>query len=202
MISPSSEASDAGGASLHRPSRDQTSARRTTIAAAAAMSWTDAHSRTEWYSCPPVKMFGVGSPISLSREPSVPPRIGLRIGSIPSARIAASAAATTSGTALQVPAHVAVLVAHVELEPGARLGGRRPRSAVRSSSATWSLEQVVVEVAEDQPDLGLAGGPGQLVGVDEPLAVRGRLRRQRVGREAPATIRAASRSALTSLPVA
>ena len=33
------------------------------------------HSRTEWNSFPPVKMFGVGRPISVSREPSVPPRI-------------------------------------------------------------------------------------------------------------------------------
>ena len=43
------------------------------------MSWTDAHSRTEWYSWPPVKMFGVGRPRALSTEPSVPPRIGSRL---------------------------------------------------------------------------------------------------------------------------
>ena len=36
-------------------------------------------------------MFGVGRPIALSREPSVPPRIGSRSGCRPSARIALSA---------------------------------------------------------------------------------------------------------------
>ncbi len=69
-----------------------------TVAAAEAMSWTEAHSRTEWYSWPPVKMLGVGRPISDSREPSVPPRTGTRTGSTPSALIAASAASTTNGT--------------------------------------------------------------------------------------------------------
>ena len=40
----------------------QTRASSTIIAAAAAMSCTLAHSRREWYSEPPVKRFGVGSP--------------------------------------------------------------------------------------------------------------------------------------------
>ena len=47
------------------------------VAAAAAMSCRLAHSRTEWYSCPPVNRFGVGSPRALSSDPSVPPRIGV-----------------------------------------------------------------------------------------------------------------------------
>ena len=68
--------------------RAQASASRTIIAAADAMSCTDAHSRTEWYSWPPVKRFGVGRPRALRIEPSVPPRIGSRTTSRPSARIA------------------------------------------------------------------------------------------------------------------
>ena len=59
----------------------------------------DAHSRTEWYSWPPVNRFGVGSPRALRIEPSVPPRIGTRLGSKPSRRSASSAAADTSGCA-------------------------------------------------------------------------------------------------------
>ena len=63
------------------------------------MSWTVIHSRTEWYSLPPVKMFGVGRPISVSREPSVPPRIEVSFGSSPTRRAASSAASSTWGTA-------------------------------------------------------------------------------------------------------
>ena len=118
------------------------------------MSCSEAHSRTEWYSWPPVKMFGVGSPISLSREPSVPPRIGVRSGSMPSARIASSAAAATYGSRLEIAAHVAVL-----------RGGRRPPGCARGSAADDLLggalqqrdvvvELVVVEVAHDRRDLG------------------------------------------------
>ncbi len=63
------------------------------------MSCTEAHSRTEWYSWPPVNRFGVGRPFWLSTEPSVPPRIGSRTTSMPSARIARSATSTTCGNA-------------------------------------------------------------------------------------------------------
>jgi hypothetical protein len=44
-----------------------------------------------------VNRFGVGSPIALRREPSVPPRISECFGSMPSARIACSAALTLWG---------------------------------------------------------------------------------------------------------
>ena len=49
------------------------------------MSCTLAHSRREWYSEPPVKRFGVGSPRCESRAPSVPPRMIVCTGSSPSA---------------------------------------------------------------------------------------------------------------------
>ena len=71
----------AGDRARHRgrgaPSRAQAAASRTTVAAAALISCSDAHSRGEWYSWPPVNRFGVGRPIALRREPSVPPRIGV-----------------------------------------------------------------------------------------------------------------------------
>ena len=50
--------------------------RFTMTSTAFSMSWTDTHSRREWKLCSPAKMFGVGSPMNESREPSVPPRIG------------------------------------------------------------------------------------------------------------------------------
>src|SRR4029450_12134959 len=59
----------------------QTPASSTMVAAAAAMSWTLAHSRTEWYSCPPVNRFGVGSPCAERTAPSVPPRVIASFGS-------------------------------------------------------------------------------------------------------------------------
>ena len=72
-----------------------TAARCTTTAAAAAISGTEAHSRTEWYSWPPVKMFGVGRPRAERIEPSVPPRIGVRTGVTPSRSIASRAAGSS-----------------------------------------------------------------------------------------------------------
>ena len=67
------------------------------VAAAAAMSCTLAHSRTEWYSWPPVKTFGVGRPCAESTAPSVPPRVSAILGATPALRIASRAASTTRG---------------------------------------------------------------------------------------------------------
>src|SRR3954447_15837951 len=91
------------------------------------MSCTEAHSRTEWYSWPPVNRFGVGRPIALSCEPSVPPRIGVRTGAIPPASSARPAPGPTAGgpdvgARLQPVAHVRVLRPHLDLQPRARLG--------------------------------------------------------------------------------
>ena len=46
------------------------------------------HSRREWKLCSPAKRFGVGRPMNDRRDPSVPPRIGRSIGSMPASRIA------------------------------------------------------------------------------------------------------------------
>src|SRR5690606_28356098 len=88
---------DVETAQAYAGDRAHSKASRTSVAAEAAISCSDAHSRTEWNSWPPVNRFGVGSPRWLSTEPSVPPRIGVRTGSMPSARIAASARPTISG---------------------------------------------------------------------------------------------------------
>ncbi len=54
----------------------QHSASLTHISAARAMSWTLTHSSGPWMFCIPVKRLGVGTPFSVRREPSVPPRMG------------------------------------------------------------------------------------------------------------------------------
>jgi len=61
---------------------------------AISMSWAEIHSRGPWMFCMPVKRFGQGTPISVSREPSVPPRIGTERGSMPSARAESRASST------------------------------------------------------------------------------------------------------------
>src|SRR5690606_10597186 len=60
----------------------QHSASLTHISVAWAMSCTLTHSSGPWMFCMPVKRLGVGTPISVRREPSVPPRIGRKKCSI------------------------------------------------------------------------------------------------------------------------
>ena len=43
----------------------------------------ESHSLLLWKFCPPVYIFGVGNPISVNREPSVPPLIGSHSGLVP-----------------------------------------------------------------------------------------------------------------------
>jgi len=50
------------------------------------MSCTEAHSRTEWYSWPPVKRFGVGRPRALRIEPVKEPIRGGTDGSVLSSK--------------------------------------------------------------------------------------------------------------------
>ena len=178
----------------------QTPARRTSVAAAAAMSCSEAHSRTEWNSWPPVKMFGVGSPRSLRREPSVPPRISVRTGSMPSARIAASAASTRAGRGRGSGA-----CCGTARGPRSRARARGSASttscAIRSSRARCSASS---SSSKSRRISRISAGrrrPPHRDRVDEALAARGRLGRERSAGSA-ATMRAASRSALTSLPVA
>ena len=61
---------------------------------AVSISSRQAHSSGEWKLCIPVERFGVGRPISVRRDPSVPPRMDSKRGSIPHAFIACVAKAT------------------------------------------------------------------------------------------------------------
>src|SRR5512133_666981 len=135
------------------------------------MSCTEAHSRTEWYSCPPVKRLGVGSPIELSSEPSVPPRMGVRSGSIPSSRIACSAASTISGNGSRW-LRMFGYCWRTSISRRARLGGDDLLGG-RAQQRDVPREQVVVEVAHDRADDRLAGGGGDVVDVDEAAAPLG-----------------------------
>ena len=73
------------------------------------VGWTLTHSRGPWISCMPVKRLGQGTPISVRREPSVPPRTGAEKG------VEAGLAAGLEGeldrahVVLEPVAHVAVL---------------------------------------------------------------------------------------------
>ena len=64
------------------------------ISVARAMSCTLTHSSGPWMFCMPVKRLGVGTPISVRREPSVPPRVGVEKGSMPICRQASRASST------------------------------------------------------------------------------------------------------------
>src|SRR6185436_2298752 len=72
--------------------------RFTITSTAFSMSCAETHSRREWKFCSPAKMFGVGSPMKLSFEPSVPPRMAFSTGSMPARRIASRAFSTTCGS--------------------------------------------------------------------------------------------------------
>jgi hypothetical protein len=70
------------------------SASATHTLVAMAMSWTLTHSSGPWMFAIPVKMFGVGTPFSVSLDPSVPPRIGTEKCSTPETRQASRANST------------------------------------------------------------------------------------------------------------
>ena len=159
------------------------------------------HSRTEWNSLPPAKMFGVGRPISVSREPSVPPRIECSVGSTPARRAASSAASTTCGASVEPVAHVAVLLPALERDARARLA--RDRLLGQPPHERLALEQhVPLEVADDQRDRDRAGAALDRrcgwTNPSRPSVVSGE--RLSVGRLA--TNRAASLIGLTSFPFA
>ena len=150
----------------------------------------------------PVKMFGVGSPISERRAPSVPPRMSERTGSSPARRIASSGAATTRGCRVDRSSHVAVglLTSTVTRARGSRSSIAAAR--LRTSSVCC-VEQRVVVVAHDEDRRRRP--PTDAVdarGVDETLAPLGRLGREASRAAATATNSAASLTAFTSLPFA
>ncbi len=143
----------------------------------APMSCTLTHSSGPWMFCIPVKMLGVGTPISVRREPSVPPRIGCEKVR---RRLAAGLARQLdrAHVVLQPVAHVAILRRDLAGDVGARLGGSN-RGADLLDQIALRLQPVALEVAQDEVQFGCRGRAAHLVDVDEPLASGGGLRRQR-----------------------
>ena len=185
------------------PSRDHTSARRTTIAAAAAMSWTEAHSRTEWYSWPPVKMFGVGQP-HLAQPRAVgaaADRAADRLDPLGSDRRLGGVGRPPAPRSRK--RRMLRYCSRTSISRRAR-GSAADDLAARSAraGATWRSSSVVVEVAHDEAHLRLPGGRRSArtgwMNPSRSAVVSG----VSVSDGSAATICAASRSALTSLPVA
>ena len=118
-----------------------------------------------------MKRFGVGRPFSVSREPSVPPRISVRFGSSPTRRIAPRARSTISGRFVELGAHVAVLDLLGVLDHRARLA-RSDVADDRAQQRDVLLEQGVIVVTDDEPQLDHRCVSPDLVDVDEALALR------------------------------
>lgn len=147
-----------------------------------------------------MKRLGVGSPSEEISEPSVPPRIGTRSGSIPSARSAASAAATTSGNC-STKRRMFGYCARTSTATRARGSVAATSSAVRRSSATCSASSSSSKSRTISWIVAFAAVPSIAIGwmkPSRPEVVSGVSRSE--GRAA--RIRAAIRAALTSLPVA
>ena len=147
------------------------------------MSWTLAHSRREWYSEPPVKRLGVGRPRCERRAPSVPPRMIVCTGSTPSAAHGLHRGLDHLGVLVDHLAHVPVLLLLGDLDRRARLAlANLVGEPADQRDVLGHLRRVVV--ADDEVDDGLLGAAGDLRGMDEALALLGRLRRERVPRQA------------------
>ena len=139
------------------------------------MSSTQIHSRSLCASWPPVKMFGVGRPISVSAEPSVPPRIAVFFGSSPMRRTASSRFATIAGCFSSVSRMLRYWIERLDLDRAA-LVGRRDLGGDRAQELDVLVEQVVLEVAHDEAELDLGRVARDHDGVDVALALLRRLR--------------------------
>ena len=162
--------------------RPHASANETSHAADSTISSRQAHSSGEWGAWAPQERFGVGSPISVSREPSVPPRTIVRRAVRP-----------------RVPGPV-----RRSQRPGAPGPALRPCSGIGGVTATSTLTpgKLVASVPAVSPQkVGLLGQsrrsksrnrmrtrtsatpPCNLVGVQEAVAALGGFRRQSVARQ-------------------
>ncbi len=143
------------------------------------MSCTLAHSRTEWYSWPPVKRFGVGKalrgehcavrPSARDREPGLDarPADGLE-GRLDHTR-----------GLVDVRPHVAIRVPLLDLDVGARLACGDLGGKI-AQKLDMRLEQIVVVVTRDEVDDRLFRASGDAVRVDVALPILRRLGRQPV----------------------
>ena len=191
MISPSSEASERGTGAAHAvtlaaapdpavPAAAHTPASRTKVAAAAAMSLQRrplAHRVVLVASGEHVRRRQTH--LADSSEPSVPPRIGRpnRLDPLVADRLLGGR--DDLGFWRDERFHVAVLLAHLEVH--VRAGeGHQHLVGDDSQQRNVRLQQVIVEVAHDQPQFGARGVTLDQVRMHETLASRGRLGRQPV----------------------
>ena len=167
---------------------------------ARAMSCRLIHSSGPWISCMPVNRFGVGTPSSVRREPSVPPRIGRREGLDADPPAGLARQLDRAHVVLQPVAHVAILRRDRAVDPGARLG-RLDRGADLPQQIAVSAQTVLLEVAQNEVQRRRGSAAAHLVDVDEALAAVGGLGRQRDLWQV-SMILAARCSAFTSLSLA
>ena len=73
------------GVQSAKPGHDSAHRRASVMQTCVAFDMSDTltHSNGPWMFCMPVKRFGQGTPISVSRDPSVPPRVGVENGVTP-----------------------------------------------------------------------------------------------------------------------
>ena len=132
-----------------------------------------------------MKRFGVGRPFSVSREPSVPPRISVPLrleadaGGSPRRRLS-----TISGAWSRAVLHVPVLHRRPRRCTSARGSERDHLVGERAQPLDVLLELRVVVVADDERQLDLGIVAADHVRMDEALALLGRLGRQGVPRQA------------------
>ena len=131
--------------------------------------------------CIPTARFGVGSPNSLRREPSVPPRIAWNFGVNPALPIASAASFTARGSLVRYFAHVAVLLLdlHVDLRPRMTRSNRR-RDVLQHLRVVAQFAGL--ETPQDDPDRHLLHPAFQDVRMKEPVPPGGVLRRQHLPR--------------------
>ena len=108
------------------------------------MSCTDTHSSREWKFCSPAKMFGVGSPMNDSLDPSVPPRIARsRIGT-PARANRLARAFDDDRVMVDHLAHVAVRLVHLD-STTRPVHARDDLRASDSSHASFSFRPAVTK---------------------------------------------------------
>ena len=153
------------------------------VAAAAAMSCTLAHSRTEWYSWPPGEEVrrrqalrredGAVGAAARDREPRLDAGAPDRL----------ERGVDDPRVLLDVRPHVAVRVAHLDLHVRAGLA-HLDLTGELAQELHVLREELVVVIAGDEVDDGLLRVARDAARVDVALPRLGRLRRQRSPREA------------------
>jgi hypothetical protein len=121
---------------------------------------------------------GVGSPLAVSIEPSVPPRMIVIFGVRPSDFHGIDCFGDGPRFLHQTFAHVAVLLAHFHDISALRVGmfcsqvWRRLIPTTEPGGPGWAVS----EVAQDQPSAGFGDAPFDVIGVNEAFTTIRRFR--------------------------